>query len=93
MFVEIISFAFFFTAIVMLLHVILAYIMYAKTIIKHSTKLFNERLKVITALIIIFIVLLTIKSITNETELTVISDVMNGIVIGFLINNIYRKYL
>ena len=77
----------------MLLHVILAYIMYAKTIIKHSTKLFNERLKVIVALIIIFIVLLTIKSITNETELTVISDIMNGIVIGFLVNNIYRKYL
>lgn len=77
----------------MLLHVILAYIMYAKTIIKHSIKLFNERLKVIVALIIIFIVLLTIKSITNETELTIISDVMNGIVIGFLVNNIYRKYL
>ena len=93
MFIEIISFAFFFTAIVMLLHVILAYIMYAKTIIKHSTKLFNERLKVIVVLIIIFIVLLTIKSVTNETELVAISDIMNGIVIGFLVNNIYRKYL
>ena len=77
----------------MLLHVILAYIMYAKTIIKYSIKLFNERLKVIAALIIIFIVLLTIKSFTNETELIVISDIMNGIVIGFLVNNIYRKYL
>ena len=93
MFVEIISFIFFFTAIVMLLHVILAYIMYAKTILKHSTKLFNERLKVIIALIIIFIVILTIKSFTNGTELNAISDIMNGIVIGFLVNNIYRKYL
>ena len=93
MFVEIISFVFFFTAIAMLLHVILAYIMYAKTILKHSTKLFNERLKVIAALIIIFIVILTIKSFTNGTELNAISDIMNGIVIGFLVNNIYRKYL
>lgn len=93
MFVKIISFIFFFTAIVMLLHVILAYIMYAKTIIKYSIKLFNERLKVITALIIIFIVIIILKHVTNETELVVISDVMNGIVIGFLVNNIYRKYL
>lgn len=93
MFVEIISFIFFFTAIVMLLHVILAYIMYAKTIIKHSIKLFNERLKVIAALSIIFIIVITLKHVTNKTELTVISDVMNGIVIGFLVNNIYRKYL
>lgn len=90
---KIISFAFFFTAIVMLLHVILAYIMYAKTIIKRSIKLFNERLKVIAALIIIFIVIIILKHVTNETELVVISDVMNGIVIGFLVNNIYRKYL
>lgn len=93
MFIEIISFIFFFTAIVMLLHVILAYIMYAKTIVKRSIKLFNERLKVIAALIIIFIVIIILKHITNETELVVISDVMNGIVIGFLVNNIYRKYL
>lgn len=93
MFVEIISFIFFFTAIVMLLHVILAYIMYAKTIVKRSIKLFNERLKVIAALIIIFIVIIILKHVTNETELVVISDVMNGIVIGFLVNNIYRKYL
>lgn len=93
MFIEIISFIFFFTAIVMLLHVILAYIMYAKTIVKRSIKLFNERLKVITALIIIFIVIIILKHVTNETELVVISDVMNGIVIGFLVNNIYRKYL
>lgn len=77
----------------MLLHVILAYIMYAKTIFKHSIKLFNERLKVIIALIVIFIVIIILKHITNETELVVISDVMNGIIIGFLVNNIYRKYL
>ena len=77
----------------MLLHVILAYIMYAKTIFKHSIKLFNERLKVIIALIVIFIVIIILKHITNETELVVISDIMNGIVIGFLVNNIYRKYL
>ena len=77
----------------MLLHVILAYIMYAKTIFKHSIKLFNERLKVIIALIVIFIVIMILKHITNETELVVISDIMNGIVIGFLVNNIYRKYL
>lgn len=77
----------------MLLHVILAYIIYAKTIFKHSIKLFNERLKVIIALIVIFIVIMILKHITNETELVVISDVMNGIVIGFLVNNIYRKYL
>lgn len=93
MFIEIISFTFFFTAIVILLHVILAYIMYAKTIIKYSIKLFNERLKVIIALIIIFIIVVILKHVTNETELVVISDVMNGIVIGFLVNNIYRKYL
>ena len=93
MFIKIISFIFFFTAIVMLLHVILAYIMYAKTIFKHSIKLFNERLKVIIALIVIFIVIIILKHITNETELVVISDVMNGIIIGFLVNNIYRKYL
>lgn len=77
----------------MLLHVILAYIMYAKTIFKHSIKLFNERLKVIIALIVIFIVIIILKHITNETELVVISDIMNGIIIGFLVNNIYRKYL
>lgn len=93
MFIKIISFIFFFTAIVMLLHVILAYIMYAKTIVKYSIKLFNERLKVIIALIIIFIALLIMNFFTNENELSVISDVMNGIVIGFLVNNIYRKYL
>lgn len=93
MFIEIISFIFFFIAIVMLLHVILAYIMYAKTIVKRSIKLFNERLKVIAALIIIFIIIIILKHVTNETELVVISDVMNGIVIGFLVNNIYRKYL
>lgn len=93
MFIKIISFIFFFTAIVMLLHVILAYIMYAKTIFKHSIKLFNERLKVIIALIVIFIVIIILKHITNETELVVISDIMNGIIIGFLVNNIYRKYL
>ena len=77
----------------MLLHVILAYIMYAKTIVKRSIKLFNERLKVIAALSIIFIVVIILKHVTNETELVVISDVINGIVIGFLVNNIYRKYL
>lgn len=93
MFTKIISFTFFFTAIVMLLHVILAYIMYAKTIVKHSIKLFNERLKVIVALIIIFIALLIMNFFTNENGLSVISDVMNGIIIGFLVNNIYRKYL
>ena len=93
MLIKIISFTFFFTAIIMLLHVILAYIMYAKTIIKHSIKLFNERLKVIIALIIIFIVIMILKRVTNDTELIVISDVMNGIIIGFLVNNIYRKYL
>ena len=93
MLIKIISFGFFFTAIIMLLHVILAYIMYAKTIIKHSIKLFNERLKVIVALIIILIVIIILKRVTYETELVVISDIMNGIVIGFLVNNIYRKYL
>ena len=67
----------------MLLHVILVYIMYAKTIFKHSIKLFNERLKVIIALIIIFIIVVILKHVTNETELVVISDIMNGIVIGF----------
>lgn len=77
----------------MLLHIILAYIMYAKTIFKHSIKLFNERLKVIIALIIIFIALLIMNFFTNEKELIAISNIMNGIVIGFLINNIYRKYL
>lgn len=93
MFAETISSIFFFIAIIMLLHVILAYIMYAKTILKLSTKLFNERLKVIVALIIIFMIILVLRFFTNETNLITISDIMNGIVIGFLVNNIYRKYL
>lgn len=89
----VVSFIFFFIVIGMLLHVILAYIMYAKTMYNKRYSLFIKLLKTILAYIIVLLVITIIKVFTNDTICNPISDFINGIVIGYIVKNIYIKYL
>lgn len=89
----IISFIFFFTVIFMLLHVILAYSMYAKTIFNKRYSLFIKLLKTILIYIIVLSIVIIVKVFTNDTIYNPISDFINGVVIGYIIRNIYIKYL
>lgn len=89
----VVSFIFFFIAIAMLLHIILAYIMYAKTVYNKRYSLFIKLLKTILMYVIMLLTVMIVKVFTNNTICTPISDFINGIVIGYIIKNIYIKYL
>ena len=89
----IISLIFFFAAIFMLLHVILAYAMYAKTMYTKNISFFKKLLKITLMYVAVLLLIMIIKVFTNDTICNPISDFINGIVIGYIIKNIYKKYL
>lgn len=89
----VISFIFFFIAIVMLLHIILAYSMYAKTMYTKNISFFKKLLKITLMYVVVLLLIMIVKVFTNNTICTPISDFINGIVIGYIVKNIYIKYL
>lgn len=91
---NIISFTFLVIVVAMLLHITLARLLFSINLFKKSfTNSGKFQLIKATINFVVFLIVLTINILLKDTNYNLVSDLINGFVIGWIYSNYYFKYL